>query len=231
MSEIAKNIEIIRERIHDAASRAGRSADDITLVAAAKQNPPEKIREAIRFGIGAVGENRVQELMEKYADNAYQGAALHFIGRLQTNKVKYLVGKVSLIHSVDSVKLLSEIDRQSGKAGLVSDILIQINIGGEESKGGIPAHELSGFLKNAAEFSGVRIRGLMTIPPVAADKSEQLALFKRMYQLFIDNKAKKYDNISMDYLSMGMTDDYYEAVLCGANMVRIGSGIFGERNY
>lgn len=231
MSEIANNIKKIREKISDAAAKSGRSDSEIMLIAATKMNNAENVREAINAGVDAVGENRVQELLGKYEENAYEKAQLHFIGGLQSNKVKYIVGKVALIQSVDSIRLVKEIDKQAKKNNLIQDILIEINIGEEETKGGVLIHELDGLLTATSEFGSVRVRGLMTIPPIKTEKNRQIAYFERMYQLFIDIEAKKYDNISMDYLSMGMTDDYYEAILCGANMVRIGSGIFGARNY
>ena len=231
MSEIANNIRYIRERISEAAAASGREKSEIILVAATKMNGAENVRAAIRAGVDAVGENRVQELLGKYDENAYAGVQLHFIGGLQRNKVKYVIGKVALIQSVDSIKLIKEIDKQALKLDLIQDILIEVNIGEEDSKGGVLAHELDELLKAVAEYKHVHVRGLMTIPPAMTEKSKQIAYFKRLRQLFIDIEAKKYDNTTMDYLSMGMTDDYYDAVLSGANMVRVGSGIFGARNY
>ena len=231
MSEIFENVKKLRENIAEAAEKSGRRAEDIILVAATKMNGADRVRDAIAAGIDVSGENRVQELLDKYEQNAYEGAPLHFIGNLQTNKVKYLIGKVSLIQSVDSMKLAREIGRLAVKAGIVQDILIEINIGGEESKGGIPPEELDAFIDEVSKIEGVKIRGLMTIPPILGANNKNIIYFEKMHKLFIDIKAKKYDNISMDFLSMDMSDDYYDAILCGANMVRVGTGIFGRRNY
>ena len=231
MSEIFENVQKIRTRIAEAAEKSGRRAEDIILVAATKMNDADRVREAIKAGIDVSGENRVQELLDKYEKNAYSGAPLHFIGNLQTNKVKYLIGKVSLIQSVDSIKLAREIGRLAVKAGIVQDVLIEINIGGEESKGGISPDELDAFLNEIAVIDGIQVRGLMTIPPILGADNKNITYFEKMHKLFIDIGAKKYDNISMDFLSMGMSDDYYDAILCGANMVRVGTGIFGRRNY
>ena len=231
MNEIISNVQKVREKIAEAAMKSGRRAEDIILVAATKMNDAERVRAAISAGVDVAGENRVQELMDKFDQNAYEGAPLHFIGNLQTNKVKYLIGKVALIQSVDSIKLAREIGRLAVKAGIVQDILIEINIGGEESKGGIEPDEIYGFIDEILQIEGVFVRGLMTIPPILGADNKNIAYFEKMHELFIDIKSKKYDNISMDFLSMGMSDDYYDAILHGANMVRVGTGIFGRRNY
>ncbi|MBQ2742378.1 MAG: YggS family pyridoxal phosphate-dependent enzyme [Oscillospiraceae bacterium] len=231
MSSISENIQNIRREIDEAARLTGRTGADITLVAATKMNGAERVREAVAAGIDACGENRVQELLEKYEDGAYAGAPLHFIGTLQTNKVKYLVGKVSLIQSVNSGKLAAEISKCAIKHGIVQDILVEINIGGEESKSGADIENAHSLVQNIAKLPGVRVRGLMTIPPFSEDEEEQKSFFIKMKQLFIDIGAKKYDNISMEFLSMGMSGDYRNAILCGANMVRVGTGIFGARHY
>ncbi len=229
MSSISENIQNIRREIDEVARLTGRTGADITLVAATKMNGAERVREAVAAGIDACGENRVQELLEKYEDGAYTGAPLHFIGTLQTNKVKYLVGKVSLIQSVNSEKLAAEISKCAIKHGIVQDILVEINIGGEESKSGADIENAHSLVQNIAKLPGVRVRGLMTIPPFSEDEEEQKQFFIKMKQLFIDIGAKKYDNISMEFLSMGMSGDYRNAILCGANMVRVGTGIFGAR--
>lgn len=231
MSSISENIQNIRREIDEAARLTGRTGADITLVAATKMNESDRVREAVAAGIDACGENRVQELLEKYEDGAYAGAPLHFIGTLQTNKVKYLVGKVSLIQSVNSEKLAAEISKCAIKHGIVQDILVEINIGGEESKSGADIENAHSLVQNIAKLPGVRVRGLMTIPPFSEDEEEQKSFFIKMKQLFIDIGAKKYDNISMEFLSMGMSGDYRNAILCGANMVRVGTGIFGARHY
>lgn len=231
MSTISENIAALRRDIDEAARLAGRTGDDITLVAATKMNDVARVREAVAAGIDACGENRVQELMEKYEQGAYTGAQLHFIGTLQTNKVKYIVGKVDLIQSVNSLKLAAEISKCAQKQGIVQDILVEINIGGEESKSGADekcAHEL---IENISKLAGVRVRGLMTIPPISHNEETQKSFFLKMKQLFIDIGAKKYDNINMEFLSMGMSGDWRSAILCGANMVRVGTAIFGARRY
>ena len=231
MGTIADNIACIRAEIDLAAKEAGRNGTDITLVAATKMNDSSRVREAIDAGIDACGENRVQELMEKYDEGAYDGAPLHFIGTLQTNKVKYIVGKVLLIQSVNSLKLAREISKCAGKLGIVQDILVEINIGDEESKSGADislAHELC---REIGKLPSIRVRGLMTIPPISDDEKKQKSFFVKMKELFVDIEAKKYDNINMEFLSMGMSGDYKTAISCGANMVRVGTGIFGARHY
>ncbi len=231
MSEIQENVKALRARIAEAAEKSGRRPEDITLVAATKMNDAARVREAIAAGIDVAGENRVQELLDKYEQGAYEGVPLHFIGNLQTNKVKYLIGKVALIQSVDSLKLAREIGRLAVRAGITQDILVEVNIGGEESKGGIAPDELPALLEEISQIDGVFTRGLMTIPPILGAAHKNTRYFEKMRELFIDIGAKKYDNTSMDFLSMGMSDDYYDAILCGANMVRVGTGIFGRRHY
>ena len=228
---IAENLASVRENIARAAEKAGRSPGDILLVGATKTNGAERVREAIAAGLPACGENRVQELLEKNAQGAYEGAELHFIGTLQRNKVKYLVGLVQLIHSVDSVELMREIDRQARKRGLVQDILLEVNAAGEASKSGFAPEALPEMLAAASEFPGLRVRGLMTIPPICSSGAENLPYFLLLNKLFIDNGEKKYDNVRMDFLSMGMSGDYEAAISCGANMVRVGTAIFGPRAY
>ena len=228
MSSIAQNIQIIRQNI--AASLHG---DDraVLLVAATKMNDAARVREAIAAGVDACGENRVQEFLEKDARGAYDGCPKHFIGRLQRNKVNKIVGKVDLIQSVDSAELLELIDRRAAALGLVQDVLIEISVAGEAQKSGIPPAELPGLLDIAGKCPHLRVRGLMCVPPVQTFPGENRPYFAAMYQLFIDNSEKKYDNVNMDFLSMGMTDDYTDAVSAGANMVRVGSAIFGRRQY
>ena len=224
-----KNLPLVRERIR-ASQREGR---EVTLLAATKTVPVEVVNYAIReLGVTHIGENRVQELLEKYPLLHKDGVSIHFIGRLQTNKVKYIIDKVSLIHSVDSVKLAKEIDRQAAKHSLVMDILIEVNIGSEGSKGGILPDELDGFLEEIASFSHIRPMGLMVIPPADATKEETFDYFTRTYQFFVDFCEKKVHNSIDTYiLSMGMSDSYEDAVSAGSNLVRIGSAIFGKRSY
>ena len=223
---IAENIRHIRENIAGA-----RPSGAVLLVAATKMNGAEAVREAIAAGVDACGENRVQEFLEKDAQGAYTGVPKHFIGHLQRNKVNKIVGAVDLIQSVDSEELLTLIDRRSAALGLVQDVLIEISIAGETQKSGIAPEALPALLAFASRCPSLRVRGLMCVPPVETVPGENRRYFARMKQLFVDNSGKKYDNVSMDFLSMGMTDDYIEAVEEGANMVRIGSGIFGARNY
>ena len=176
-------------------------------------------------------ENRVQELQEKYEQNAYDGADLQFIGTLQTNKVKYLIGKVSLIQSVGSVHLGEAIAKEAEKRGVCQDILLEVNIGREAAKSGLPPEELHDAIVKLSAKKSLHIRGLMAIPPVADEKTKNSNYFTEMRQVFIDILTKKYDNVDMDYLSMGMTNDFETAIACGANMVRVGTAIFGKRPY
>mgnify|MGYP002582002621 CR=1 FL=1 len=227
---IAENIAHIRQEIDAAARETGRTGKDITLVGASKMNDAARCREAIAAGIDALGENRVQEMTEKLKDNAYDGTPLHFIGHLQRNKVKQVVGKAALIQSIGSPELLAEVDRQAEKLGIVQDILLEVNIGGEEAKSGFAPEELAQAAAYAKELAHVRVRGLMTIPPVAVEKGGSIPYFEKVYRLFVDISREMYDN-KWEYISMGMSDDYADAVRCGANMVRVGSAIFGARNY
>ena len=233
---ISGNIGEIRTRIAAAAEKAGRNPDEIMLVAATKMNDSAAVREAVSGGVDACGENRVQELQQKNAEGAYEGAPLYFIGHLQKNKVKYLVGVADLIQSVDSLDLIRLIDRRAESVGTVQDILLEVNIGREEAKSGLMKEELDEVLSAADQFPHVHIRGLMAIPPADSDPEQTRPYFKEMKhkemkQLFIDIDHKKYDNVSMDFLSMGMTHDYETAIEEGSNMVRIGTGIFGARDY
>jgi pyridoxal phosphate enzyme (YggS family) len=231
MTIVADNIKLVREKIASAALLSGRAPEDITLVAAAKQNPAERVREAIAAGIDAVGENRVQELTEKLRAGAYEGAPLHFIGHLQTNKVRFVVGTCALIESADSVKLLREIGRLAADRGLTQDVLIEVNIGREPGKSGVYPENLAETLENAASIQGIFVRGLMAVPPILTENNGNRRFFDDMFQLYVDIQDKTYDNIEMRYLSMGMSDSFYDAILSGANMVRVGSAIFGARKY
>ena len=230
-SVIAKNVAFVKAEIARAAAEAGRDPAEIRLVAATKMNDADRVREAIQAGVDICGENRVQEMLEKNALGAYEGVPLHFIGHLQKNKVRQVVGLCELIHSVDSLGLLQEISRVAGKKGLIQDVLLEVNVGAEESKSGISPEEVPGLLLEASKLPAVRVCGLMAIPPICEKPEENRPFFLQMQKLFVDNCRKKYDNISMDFLSMGMTGDYTEAVRCGANLVRVGSGIFGPRHY
>lgn len=228
---IHENIARVRENIARAAAAAGVREDSILLVAASKMNGAVAVREAVAAGVDACGENRVQELVEKNAQGAYAGAQLHFIGHLQKNKVKQVVGAADLIQSVDSPELLELISRRAEGLHLTQDVLLEINLLLEESKTGMDPALLEKCLETASILPGIRIRGLMAVPPAGLSETENRAYFARMRQLFVDIGAKKYDNVFMDYLSLGMSGDYTAAIAEGSNMVRVGSAIFGARNY
>ena len=227
---IRENIEHIRREIDQAARETGRTGADITLVGASKMNDAEACQEAIAAGIDVLGENRVQEMTAKLAQNAYDGAPLHFIGHLQRNKVKQVVGKAALIQSVGSEELLREIDRQAEKLGLVQDILLEVNIGGEAAKSGYAPAALADAAALARTLPHVRVRGLMTIPPADASREENMVYFQKVHALYVDINEKMYDN-KWEYISMGMSGDFADAIRCGSNMVRVGTAIFGARNY
>ena len=228
---IAANIARIRSEMEAAAIACGRDPREIQLCAATKMNDSENVREAIRCGVDCCGENRVQELTAKLADNAYDGAPVHFIGHLQTNKVKQVVGKVDLIQSVDSERLLSAVNKEAAKQGIVQNILLEVNIGEEASKSGFGAEDILPLMDKIGEFSNVCIKGLMAIPPISENSGDNLKFFQKMFQLSVDIKAKKYDNVMVECLSMGMSDDYADAIRCGSTMIRVGTAIFGARNY
>ena len=194
-------------------------------------NDAEAVREAIRGGVDCCGENRVQELTAKLAEDAYAGAPVHFIGHLQTNKVRQVVGKVDLIQSVDSLRLLEAIDREAGKQGIIQQILLEVNIGEEESKSGFRADEVLPLLEKIGGYANICIKGLMAIPPISENPGDNLIFFQKIYHLSVDIKEKKYDNVMVDCLSMGMSDDYADAIRCGSTMIRVGTAIFGPRNY
>lgn len=227
---IKENIDFIMKEIEIAANKSGRSSSDITLLAVTKTVSIDKIKVAMDYGIKNLGENKVQELVCKY-DELGNECNWHLIGHLQTNKVKYLIDKVKLIHSVDSKKLAIEIDDKAQKNGIIMDILIEVNISGENSKFGIKPDEIDYLLEEISILKNLRLKGLMTIAPFVDNPEENRTYFKNMYKLFIDISKKKNDNIDMKYLSMGMTNDYKIAIEEGANIVRIGTGIFGNRYY
>lgn len=227
---ISENIAAIRERIAAAAKEAGRDPAEILLVGASKMNDAAACRAAIAAGIDALGENRVQEMTGKLAENAYTGAPLHFIGHLQRNKVKQVVGKVDLIQSVGSTELLSEIEKTAAKLDIVQDILLEVNIGGEEAKSGFAPDRVEDAARAALECPHVRVQGLMTIPPADASAEENREYFRQVRALYVDINAKLFHN-NFKYLSMGMSGDFEDAIRCGATMVRVGSAIFGARHY
>ncbi len=228
---ISENIESIRQRMDQAAREAGRDPKEILLCAATKMNDADAVRQAVAAGVDCCGENRVQELTAKQAENAYEGAPVHFIGRLQTNKVRQVVGKVSLIQSVDRYHLLQALQKEAARQNLVQDILLEINIGCEESKGGFLMEEIHSVLDNMSDFPNLKVCGFMAIPPASKKKGDNLKFFQEIYNLSVDITGKKYDNVSVDILSMGMSDDFEDAIACGSTMIRVGSAIFGPRNY
>ncbi len=224
------NFAEIKQKIKIAAEKSGRKAEDIILLAAVKTVSPELINYAIKNGIEYIGDNRVQEMISK--ENEIEGFVhKHFIGHLQTNKVKDVINRVEMIESVHSLKLANEISKQAIKCEKVMDILLEVNIGNEESKSGFFVDELLNAIKEISLLKGVKIKGLMTIPPICDTDEEVKEFFEQMYKLFIDIRAKNIDNVNMDILSMGMSDTYELAVECGANLVRVGTKLFGERKY
>ena len=228
---IAENVARIRAEMAEAAIACGRDPKEIKLCAATKMNDAEAVRQAIAAGVDCCGENRVQELTQKLAQNAYEGAPVHFIGHLQTNKVKQVVGKVDLIQSVDSERLLAAIQKEAEKQGIIQDILLEVNVGEEASKSGFGVEDILPLMEKVTEFPNICIKGLMAIPPISQKKGENLKFFQKMFQLSVDIKTKKYDNVMVDCLSMGMSGDYPDAIACGSTMIRVGTAIFGARNY
>lgn len=231
LSDVEYNYKLINERIAEAAQKVGKSREDITFLAATKTVEPEVINHAISLGLDHIGENKVQELLSKYDSYNLENCSLQFIGHLQTNKVRQIVDKVDLIQSVDSLKLANEIAKQSLKLNKTTDILVEVNIGREENKSGVYPENLEELLCEISKIEGISVKGLMTIPPICDNKHKISKYFNNMHNIFIDISQKKLDNISMTILSMGMSADYYEAILEGANMVRIGSSLFGARDY
>ena len=228
---IAENVARIKAQMKEAAIAAGRNPSEILLCAATKMNDADAVRQAIAAGVDCCGENRVQELTQKLSENAYEGTPVHFIGHLQTNKVKQVVGKVSLIHSVDSLRLLEAVNKEATKQGIIQDILLEINIGQEDSKSGLCKDELPSILEKMGDFSNIRVRGLMAIPPICQNSTDNHKFFQEMCNLSVDIKAKKYDNVSVEIMSMGMSDDFADAIACGSTMIRVGTAIFGARGY
>ncbi len=228
---VEENLEEIEHNVTVAAQKAGKTRTDITVLAATKTVPVEIINYSIEKGIAYIGENKVQELMDKYDAYEKDKAQVHFIGHLQVNKIKYLVGRVQMIQSVDSMKLAKEISRLSQKREVQTKILVEVNIGREENKSGVLPENLESLLEEISVLPNISICGLMAIPPANVKKEETLHYFSQMYEYFVDMSRKKLDNVSMDYLSMGMSADYAEAIECGANMVRIGSALYGARDY
>lgn len=229
--DISENLKVIKNRINEAAVKSGRGENDVRFMAVTKTVDPVYINHAIDCGIDLIGENKVQEFLSKKDALKLDGVEKHLIGHLQSNKVRKIITEVDLIQSVDSVSLAREIERQAEKNNMLANILVEINVGGEESKTGLDKSLLSETVAEIAEMKHIRIKGLMTIPPICESNSELTKFFNEMYNLFIDIDAQKLDNVSMEILSMGMSGDYEEAILCGSNLVRVGSAIFGPRIY
>ena len=228
---ISENIAQIRQQMTAAALAAGREPESILLCAATKMNDSAAVREAVAAGVDVCGENRVQELTQKLSEHAYDGAPVHFIGHLQTNKVKQVVGKVDLIQSVDSLRLLEAIQNEAARQGICQDILLEVNIGQEESKSGFTVDEIPNLVDDFSRFSNLRLRGLMAIPPISQNPGDNRKFFQKMYALTVDITTKKVDNVCVDTLSMGMSDDFVDAIACGSTMIRVGTAIFGQRHY
>ena len=231
MEHIARNVAHIRAQMKEAAEAAGRDAGEVLLCAATKMNDAEAVHAAVEAGVDCCGENRVQELVQKQPLGAYEGKPVHFIGHLQTNKVKQVVGKVDLIQSVDRVELLRCIQKEAAKQGIVQDILLEVNIGAEESKSGFTPEGVMEMASQMGEYPNVRLLGLMAIPPCCGVDGGNTKYFVEMRRIWVDIGAKKYDNVTMVHLSMGMSDDFADAIACGSTMIRVGTAIFGPRNY
>lgn len=228
---IAENVARVRAEMEAAALACGRDPREIKLCAATKMNDAGAVRQAIAAGVDCCGENRVQELIQKLRENAYEGAPVHFIGHLQTNKVKQVVGKVDLIQSVDSEHLLQAIDREAARQGIVQKVLLEVNIGEEASKSGFRAEEILPLVEKAGNFPNICIKGLMAIPPISHNSGENRNFFQKMCNLTVDITKKIEDNVTVDCLSMGMSGDFPDAIACGSTMIRVGTAIFGARDY
>ena len=228
---IAENVAAIRAAMESAARDAGRDPKEIQLCAATKMNDAAAVRQAIAAGVDVCGENRVQELTQKLGEKAYVGAPVHFIGHLQTNKVRQVVGKVDLIQSVGSLHLLEAVNKEAARQNLRQDILLEVNIGEETAKTGFAAGDILPLIDKIDSFSNICVRGLMAIPPISENPGDNSKFFLKMREIYVDIRAKKKDNVQVDCLSMGMSGDYLDAIRCGSTMVRIGTAIFGERHY
>lgn len=229
LSDIRENVYTVSEKLREAAAACGRDPDEIRLMAVTKRNDAMRVNAAIEAGVRLLGENRAQELLEKYDDYNKRNCEIHFIGALQTNKVRQIIDKVDLIESLDRISLAKEIDRQAKAIGKIMPVLVEVNIGREETKSGVMPENLTDFVKDVSQFEHLRIEGLMAIPPHDENEAKIEAHFARMRQHFIDIEAKKIDNVCMRTLSMGMTDDYPLAIRHGSTLIRVGRAIFGER--
>ena len=232
--EIRENLKEVEDKICAAVEKSGRDRSEVKLISVSKTNPVEVLEAAYRCGVRVFGENRVQELVEKmdyFESKGIKDIDWHLIGHLQTNKVKYIIGRVAMIHSVDTEKLAKVISDESAKKDVVTDILIELNIGDEDSKFGLESDELTNFVKNIAILPNIRVKGLMCVAPITDDPEKNRKFFNKMYKLSVDIRDKNIDNVNMCELSMGMTGDYAVAIEEGATFVRVGTGIFGKRNY
>ena len=227
---VVDNYKRVRENVYNAAVKANRNPDSVRLMCVTKTVMPEYINPVLEAGADLIGENRVQEYLSKRDELKLERVERHLIGHLQTNKVKQIAGEVDMIESVDSMKLANEISKQSVKKGIICNVLVEVNIGGEESKSGVAPEGLEELLYGIASLDNISVKGLMTIPPVC-DDNEARKYFEKMHKTFIDIKSKNLDNISMDILSMGMSGDYEAAIAEGSDIVRVGSAIFGARQY
>ncbi len=230
-SFIEDNLKFVNEEISKAAQKSGRTEKDITLLAATKTVDAKAVNFAISKGLNCIGENRVQELLSKYDDLDLEKCDCQFIGRLQTNKIKYLMDKVSQIQSIDSVSQIKELSRLCVKFNKSMKVLVEVNIGREQNKGGVLPEALYEFVDEISKYEGIMVNGLMAIPPICGQKVKLSEYFVNMYKNFVDIRSKKIDNSSISVLSMGMSGDYSLAIECGANLVRVGSLLFGERQY
>ena len=226
---IEENVKKVRDAISEAAIASGKAPDDITLVAVSKTKPIDQIQQVIKAGVDAVGENRVQEMLQKHEQAAYKGAPLHFIGHLQSNKVSKVVGVCDLIESVSSKSLIESIGKKAVSLGIIQNVLIEVNIGREPQKSGVMPEHTEEVLALASQTEGVKVLGLMAIPPIFPKNDRNCYYFDIMFKLFVDMSSKKYDNVSVRLLSMGMSDSFVDAIRAGSNMVRIGTALFGER--
>ena len=227
---ISENLRIVEDKIAVACKRAGRERDEVKLIAVSKTQPVEAIGEAIEYGINSFGENRVQELREKM-EIINDNLDWHLIGHLQTNKVKYVVGKVSLIHSLENVRLAEALDKEAAKLGVTVDVLVEVNVAKEDTKFGVNPEEVENFIIEVSKYPNIKIKGLMTVAPYTDISEENRKYFRQLKKIMVDLNSKNIHNVSMNVLSMGMTGDYEVAIEEGATLVRVGTGIFGSRNY
>ena len=227
---ITENLSMVENKIAAACKRAGRERDEVKLIAVSKTQPVEAIREAIEYGINSFGENRVQELREK-TEIIKDNLDWHLIGHLQTNKVKYVVGKVSLIHSLENIRLAEALDKEAAKLGITVDVLAEINVAKEASKFGVNPEDAENFIREVSKFPNINIKGLMTVAPYTDISEENRKYFRQLKKIMVDLNSKNIHNVNMNVLSMGMTGDYEVAIEEGATLVRVGTGIFGSRNY